>query len=445
MTGPGSSVRPHHLRSALLPAGGWAWMRAVLLLFTYNVIPYISHGDIVGDVKTYNRWSQAFAQGHFPRDPQWQYPPGAAVVVALPRAVHRLTGMSYYTAFYALAVAADLLVFAMVVHRCWHTAERSRKRVDYTGAWVYVVAIFMLGPIVFGRYDVIVTAAAVAALVLTTRSATATWRLRGAAIGIGAVLKAWPAALALGLPKREDGRHALLWAVLGAAVPTALLAAAVPGALGFLTGQQDRGLEIEAVLATPFLIARRFGYPGEVRHQYGAFEITGPGVAEVAALCELLTLAGFAWLLWWRRKADLVPGPGRWTTARSYDAALVAVLIAIVTSRVLSPQYLVWLAGLIALCLTLPRDAGTGTALRGPCWLLLAAISPTQLEFPLLFPRLIHGGRFAAWFVTGRNALLVAATVWAAQALWHSVTETRDTDASTCPRSPELSIPRGGA
>jgi hypothetical protein len=404
----------------------------VLLLFTYNVIPYISHSDITGDVKTYSRWSSVFAHGHFPRgDQQWQYPPGAAFVITLPRLLRSFTGLSYYTAFYALTLVADLITFLLVLYRCWHTAERRQlERVDYTGAWVYITAIFMLGPIVFGRYDVISTMMAVIALVVVFQGATQTWRARGAAIGAGALLKIWPAALAVGLPKRKDGRRALLWAALGAGVPTLTLLVSLPGSSSFLTGQQDRGLEIESVLATPFLIARRFGYPGTVRHQYGSFEITGPGVPAVATFCEVMTVAGFCWLLRWRKRADLVPG--RWSTSLYYDSALVAVLIAIVTSRVLSPQYLVWVAGLLALCLTLSpaHDArpmengssvGSGTVLAGPCWLLLSAISMTQLEFPLAFPRLIHGSRLTAWFVTGRNVLLVAATVWAARSLWRAV------------------------
>ncbi|HZU58542.1 MAG TPA: hypothetical protein VFA06_21880, partial [Actinocrinis sp.] len=252
------------------------------------------------------------------------------------------------------------------------------------------------------------------ALVMTTSSATWTWRLRGTAIGLGAVMKLWPAALAIGLPKRVDGRRALLWSGIAALLPTLALAAAFPGAFGFLAGQQNRGLEVESVLATPFLIARHLGYPGVIRHQYGAFEITGPGIGAVLLCCEVLTVAGFAWLLWWRRRADLVPG--RWSTALYYDAALTAVLIAIVTSRVLSPQYLVWVVALIALCLTLPDSA-----LTGPCWLLLGAISLTQIEFPLLFSRLVHGGRWAPWFVTGRNLMLVAAALWAARLLRRAV------------------------
>ncbi|MGH3417772.1 MAG: glycosyltransferase family 87 protein, partial [Actinocrinis sp.] len=418
------------LVSAALPAFCWAWTRAVLLMFTFKVIPYISHSDIVGDVRTYSQWAVGFAKGGYPQhDPTWQYPPGAAIVVALPRAVHKLTGMSYFSAFYTMALASDLIIFLAVLYRCWHTAHRRMAaRVDYTGAWAYIAAIFALGPIVYGRYDVIVTMLAVLGLVATTRGTRWTWRLRGVAIGIGALVKVWPAAIAVGLPKRTDGRRALLWAVVSATATAVALAALWPGSWGFLAGQQHRGLEVESVPATPFLIARRLGYPGVIRNQYGAFEITGPGVAEVAALCELLTVAGFAWLLWWRRKADL--GPGRWSTALYFDASLVAVMIAMVTSRVLSPQYLVWLVALIALCLTLSpppeADAMAGrhtgsTALTGPCWLLLSAISVTQVDFPLLFPRLVHGSRFSAWFMTGRNMLLVAATLWAARCLWRAI------------------------
>jgi hypothetical protein len=622
------------LRSAALPTACWVWTRAVLVMFTYKIIPYISQGDIVGDVKLYNQWSQTFAHGRFPHDPQWQYPPGAAFVIELPKALHAVTGISYYSGFYLLALLSDLIIFLLVLYASWRTADRRATaglaagagpankaetpvssvtagdtnanraevsgtglgdvgvsgtrainagsggkgaisarvggiaangvgangtgtgsvgtngaadggtaaigtgidsvakglragrtrangegagtgangvgadgaglmgagaigaagpsgvgvegggegagplpaaaplagsgvaaisvRPDYTGLWAYTVAIFMIGPIVLGRYDIMVTMVATVALVAMGRSAAATWRVRGAAIGLGAALKLWPAAIAVGLPKRANGRRALLWALLAAVVPALGLAAFLPGSLSFLTGQHDRGLEIESVPATLFLIARHFGYPAKIRHQYGAFEVTGPGISQVSTFSVLLTVAGFVWLLAvWRRRADLVPG--RWTTALYYDAGLVAVLIAIITSRVLSPQYLVWLVGLIALCLTLAPHGSDGVVLESgavssagavlepgtvvgsgallgpdttpaagadgegrsvlamPCWILLAAISVTQIDFPLLFPRLIHDGRFAAWFLAGRNLLLVTAALGGMRALWRAV------------------------
>jgi Glycosyltransferase family 87 len=420
------------LRSALLPAATWAWTRGVLMLYVYNVIPYISHSDITGDVKFYNRWSTILSQGHFPQhDPTWQYPPGAAIVIELPRIVRSLTGLSYYSAFYAMALASDLIIFLLVVYRCWRTAdEAGSERIEYLGAYAYVAAIFMVGPFAFGRYDIVVTMIASLGLVVVLSSATATWRLRGAAIGLGTIVKVWPMALLLGLPRGPQGRRALVWTVIGGAVPTLSLLV-MPGALSFLGQQNDRGLEIESVLAAPFLLARHLGYHGVIRNRFGSWEIIGPGTSEIATFCELLTLLGFCWLLWWRRRARLTPE--RWTEGVYYDASLVAVMISIITSRVLSPQYLVWVCGLLALCLSLAPLKRGGTVLVGPCWLLLATISVTQLEFPTLFAPLVDGSVKAALFVTARNALLVAATIWAAHRLWHRYTVPREREAAmTC-------------
>jgi hypothetical protein len=405
------------LRSAALPAAVWAWTRGVLLLYVYNVLPYISHGDITGDVKLYNRWSIVFSTGHFPQgDRSWQYPPGAALVIEFPRLVRSVTGLSYYSAFYAMALASDLIIFLLVVYRCWRTqTETGSGKVDYIGAYAYVAAIFMLGPFIFGRYDITVTMIASVGLVVTLRTAVSTWRLRGAAIGLGTIVKVWPMALLLGLPRGRDGRRAVTWTVIGGGVPMLLLLI-IPGSLSFLQQQGGRGLEIESVLATPFLLARHFGYHAVIRNRYGSWEIIGPGISAISAFCELLTLLGFCWLLWWRRRAKLTPG--RWTEGVYYDAALVAVMISIITSRVLSPQYLVWVCGLIALCLAIAPLKHGGTVLAGPCWLLLGTISVTQLEFPLLFPALVHGSTKAALFVTCRNGLLVGATIWAAFLLW---------------------------
>src|SRR6185312_13543160 len=173
------------LRSAALPTACWAWTRAVLMMFLYN------------------GWSQVFGQGRFPQhDPTWQYPPGAGIVIAVPRLIRSFTGMSYYSAFFLLALASDLIVFLLVVYRCWRTATQTgHERADYLGAYVYVAAIFMLGPIVFGRYDIAVTMIASVGLAVALRTAASTWRVRGVAIGLGTIVKIWPIALVFGLPR----------------------------------------------------------------------------------------------------------------------------------------------------------------------------------------------------------------------------------------------------
>jgi hypothetical protein len=91
--------------------GVWAVTRglyaAVLLkLMSIHLFPGSSYllRVSVGDVKLYQHWGRMIAAGSFPtHDPQWQYPPLAAVVMLLPR----LSGGDYLTTFVVLMVLVD--------------------------------------------------------------------------------------------------------------------------------------------------------------------------------------------------------------------------------------------------------------------------------------------------------------------------------------------------
>jgi hypothetical protein len=267
------------------------------------------------------------------------------------------------------------------------------------------------------RYDVIVTALAVGGLVAPAKSARVRWSVRGALLGLGAMVKAWPAGLILGLPPKGPGRRAVAWAAGTAFAVTAGLSATMSGALSFLGGQSSRGIEVESVLATPFMIASWFGYPVKVVHEYGAFQISGPGVSAVASFAELLTVLGLGIVLWWRLMRFK---PRAWTPALMYDVALTVVLVLVVTSRVLSPQYLIWLLGLVALVFTENAPARRATLLARPAQLVLACVLVTQIEFPLLFGEVMGGQFWGTMLVAARNVVLVVACAMALRALWHS-------------------------
>src|SRR5262249_49740775 len=159
--------------------------------------------------------------------------------------------------------------------------------------------------------------------------------------------------LLLGAPRGRRGLRA--WLSAGGTVALLSLAAdaALPGAFSFLNEQQQRGVEIESLGGTVFQIARRFGWPGIGSYHYGSMEFLGPWVSEVAPACLVLSAVAGLWLLVWRLRARHF-GPA--TTA---DAALTATLLFVTTSRVISPQYLIWLIALAAVCL-----CARGTAQR---------------------------------------------------------------------------------
>jgi hypothetical protein len=143
-----------------------------------------------------------------------------------------------------------------------------------------------------------------------------------------------------------------------------------------------------------------------------------------------LSVGAFGWLLLWRARAR------RWTEATPLDAALTALLLFVVTSRVISPQYLVWLLGLAAVCLTSRR-----TTQRPVAWLLLAACPFTFLEFPLLFADVMSFRPLGSVALVIRDLLLLAAALLSCRRLWRGAAA-RPGPVSAAPRADRLATAR---
>ncbi|WP_435643778.1 glycosyltransferase 87 family protein [Streptomyces sp. SCPE 10] len=373
----------------------WGVTRAVLLLFVFGV--YVFPGpDVTSDVSViYRGWYEVLRGGTFPMDDvTWQYPPAAALAILSPAL---LPFLSYAHAFFVLAFLADLVVLALLL---WHSGRPGGSR---RGAWVWVAGVPLLGPTVYARYDVMVTAVAVAALVAGSRHP----RLMGALAAFGALLKVWPVLLLAGAVRRRAWVSA---AVTGAGL-AAVFAVAMPGAFAFLTFQRERGTEVESLGGLVFHVARHFGWRGEVLLNYGSIEFLGPYVPEVSAAALALSAAAFGWLLLWRLRAR------RFTPRTLADAAFTAVLLFTVTSRVISPQYLVWLIGTAAVCLT-----HRASRMTPPALLVLAASLLTVLEFPVGFVHVVASDWYGTALLLLRNALLATAALLCAHRLWRTTT-----------------------
>lgn len=375
------------------PLALWAPTRVLLLLLVFKV--HVFPGpDVTSDVSViYQGWYEVLRTGTFPLDDvTWQYPPAAALAILSPAPLFFL---DYAHAFFVLAFLADLAVLVLLL-----TAGRRPGR-TLRGAWVWAVGVPLLGPTVYARYDVMVTAVAVAALLAGARRP----RLMGALAGFGAMLKVWPVLLLIGAVRRR----AWTAAALTAGTLAALFALAVPGAFAFLTFQRDRGTEVESLGALVFHVARHFGWEGQVLLNYGSVEFVGPYVDVVSTGALVLSGVAFGWLLLWRLTATR---RGPHTPA---DAAFVAVLMFTTTSRVISPQYMVWLVGLAAACLCFGRSG-----MRVPAALVLLASWVTLLEFPLWFSHVVAGDALGVTLLFVRNGLLVLATLVAARGLWRA-------------------------
>ncbi|GII61538.1 membrane protein [Sphaerisporangium krabiense] len=382
--------------TALTVPGLWLATRAFLLLTVLDIVPLFRTvtWDVTG---VYHGWHETMLGGSFPVDDvTWQYPPAAALIIMAPS----MLPFSYLGGFLVITVAFDALTMASLMRV--PAGEEGRTHV---GAWIWLAGVPLLGPVVYARYDLLVTALAVSGL-LQLRASSARG---GLALGVAAGLKLWPALALIGTPRGRETRRTLAGAAVGGAVSTLLMMTALDGGLGFLTAQQDRGVEVESVWALAFHVARWFGWPGMVSYSYGSMEMIGPYAEAADRVSLAATLLGLCWLVLWRRRARA------WTAATPYDAALAAVLIFVVTSRVISPQYLVWLVGLAAVCLTVRASTQRPVAA-----LVLAATAVTMLEFPPLFEDVQQSTVLGVTVLVVRNGLLVAATAVSCLRLWRA-------------------------
>jgi hypothetical protein len=357
------------VRSLLGDRRTWIWLAVWLstrALIVAEVGFWATPHPRFEDVNNYEAWSH-FLTAHqaFPGGDAWQYPPGAGLLMLLPRAV----SVGYGEAFVGLMLLIDLAGLLLL-------ARLARRSGNDTGVWVWLLGIPLLGAFAVLRFDLVPTVIAIAALLVVHRRPG--WF--GALAGLGAAIKLWPVLLLFG----EWDRARLLRAVLAAVGTVALVLVvstiAFGDTTGFLSHGGDRGLQEEAVASIPWQLEQIVsGEPYHREIRFGAWEIATPAADSVAALLRWVTLAALAAAAaWWRYRARAIrAGCAQLAEAAvSRDFVFTVVLLVVVTSPVLSTQYMVWLLGLAAVVLS----AGS-TRLQRPAWIVVGATALSTATF----------------------------------------------------------------
>jgi hypothetical protein len=404
---PGVLLPRRLLRS---PRAAWTAFLAVHLWLAFLGVVVVPN-RVFWDLQLYRYWMWLGVHVDLwpVLDAGWVYPAGAI----LPMLVSGIGGLGYGHG-YAIAWCLGVTLLD-----CAALAVLSRRRHGLRAAWWWTAFLLLLGPVAIGRLDAVVTPLVVVALLWgLDRPAVASFLLT-----VGAWVKAAPGALVatLFVTTRRPWRDVV--------APAAALSAVVVGTVVGLGGgshvfsfaleQGSRGLQVEAVGATPWLLVglvsrRVVRWNNEDLHTW---EIRGFGAQSMADLLGVLfvvALVAAAGLLWWRR-ARL--GRRLWSdeTARAellMRGALLVTLTMIVFNKVGSPQYIAWLTGpvVVALALGLPGWERTGKA-------VLAIAAATQIVFPWLYAQITLGGAGTTLVLAARNAALVVLTWQTVRAL----------------------------
>jgi hypothetical protein len=344
---------------------------------------------IFDDLNVYSGWGHLLAEGQVPSaDPMWQYPPMAAFVFG---AIGLLGSAPWLYAL--LFVGVDIAITVVFV-------RDAQRRGSWGGVAVWLAAPLLLGPIMYGRYDSVPTLFALAGLL-----AVGTPLVAGIWLGLGGVLKLWPAFTAVAMQRRDWVKGAI-GAVLAIGVTVVAAALTFPGITeGFLGNGEARGLQTESVAGLPFVWGRMFGADIPEAFRYGSSEVGVPLADAIAPWLLPLTAVGLIVLIVARLAGRLDRSPVA-------DIAFVVVLWLMVTSRVLSPQYNVWLIGIAALVW-----ASGSRAMRDATVPAFISAVAAQWLYPYAYIDIIDGDLLGVTLQTIRIVALVAAFVMAVRVL----------------------------
>ena len=375
----------------------WSASRYVLFLFITLVLPYPEGKWLKGDVDLYNFWAKGLVKGIFPiDDSMWQYPPLAGVVFAIPQWLfgNALTGFIVFMIVIDLLILITLLMTGLNRFK-FNSSSTSLN--GLSGAWFWVLWPILMGPLALTRFDVVPTLFALLALIALSNKKIRPY-LSGFLLAIGALVKLWPMLLFVIYPKK------VMMKVSASFVSTLVLVILFMstwsvGFTNFLNNQTSRGLQVESIAATPFVLAKLFGANVEYPFRYGSLEVQAAFATEIGFLLNLFTLIVFIvlFVLNYQNKLNYL---------NLFDKALVIVMISIALSRVFSPQFWVWIGGLAALSLI-----NKETKLKKVIVLLSISAFLTQLLYPGQYVQLLSGEFFATLLQISRVTLFVWALV----------------------------------
>jgi Glycosyltransferase family 87 len=366
------------------------------------------------DLPIYEEYASIMLDGHVPyRDFSLEYTPGALPMFVLPavmfgdaRDAHwsppNDRGRRYHRAFDSLVL---LLTAAMVTLTALSLdALRRGARAQAVSLAVVASSPLLIGHVFVERYDVWPTALTAAAVAAAVRGH---YRLGGAALGLGAAAKIYPAlllpVLVIVAARQRGIREAIMSAAsaVGAAVlvflPFAI--ASWSGTWATVHNQLGGGLQVETLTGSLLVMTHHVSEwlglsPAELtvrpeEHGLGRDVLHTAGIEATTTTLNVLLVLGLC-LLWFalaRSKND-----PREDLVR-YSAASVAV--ALVLGTVLSAQYITWLIPLV------PLVAGRRGLAATLAFVVAAAL--THAWFPSHFY-----GRYLGNFDLGATSLLLA-------------------------------------
>lgn len=353
-----------------------------------------------GDLSLYDYWAYQVENGTgvYGLATDWVYPALAFIPIWIAGAINLVSyEISWLVLVFALNTAAVLLMVRPATNgNLWSGTYAS---------WTFISALLLLGPVAVSRIDSVSASLAIFGLVAINRNSTG---IAAAFFTIAGWIKIWPMALfaALVTAFKEKIQVVVVATLISASIIGIGLLAGGTKVFSFITQQQDRGIQIESVMATPWMWLAKFGSASIFFDDVVLTnQVSGPLVEELASVSNYILFAALAITAFLAVRAVRA---GRDRNQVFVLAGLTGVLDLIVFNKVGSPQFMIWVAvALVALVYFGVQKSIVALAM-GAAILLL-----TQFVYPIFYVELLGLQVFPLGLLTLRNILLVALLVWA--------------------------------
>ncbi len=378
-----------------------------LIFYTIYQTPYSSIG-------LYNDFSARLIEGNIPyRDFTFEYPPFSLLFFLLPQLL--TASIDNYQIVFQLQVFLFILLGLFLLYRIGKLQGR-----PVLGMFVvYTLAILASGPIIIQSYDIFPAILLLLSCYLfMANKHVFSWMV----LAMASLTKVFPLFIApvflvYYLKTREYKRILSgigVFAITSFAILIPFLAISPGSLFNLIDYHTQRGIQIESIYSSCVLFADKIGLiEANLEFYAGSWHLTG-SVAEALATAStflmLIALLFSYWLIYNR----IVPGKSLVYETGTY--LLLVISIVFVTSKILSPQYLIWILPLLPLLLSNTRYF---------IWIFfLVAGGATFYIFPLSYLDLIDLSPFVVMVLVLRNALLLALTALiAAELLYRRWTE----------------------
>jgi hypothetical protein len=353
-----------------------------------------------GDLSLYDYWAYQVDNGTgvYGLVTEWVYPALAFVPIWIAGALNLV---SYEVSWLALVFVLNTAAVLLLVRRESNGGVFSRTN----ASWAFLSALLLLGPVAVSRIDSVSAALAVLGLVAINRNSTG---IAAALFTIAGWIKIWPVALfaAMIAVFKKRLQAVVVATIISASIIGIGLLAGGTKVFGFVLQQQERGIQIDSVMATPWMWLAKFGsanifFDDDILTN----QVSGPLVQELAAVSNYLLFIALAITALLAIRAVRA---GRNRTQVFALAALTGVLDLIVFNKVGSPQFMIWLAVPLVALVYFGINKSKVALAMGAAILLL-----TQLVYPVFYIELLGLEIMPLGLLTVRNLLLVGLLVWA--------------------------------